>query len=163
MIDPRKDINCLNKWNDFVLPPSVLALKKILRNLNYRIIDKNVVIIGAGLLIGQPISNYLEGKVKQLTVFRSNNDLNGSFEADVLREADLIITGTGKTGLVHPGMLKAGAGVIDFGNGDLSLDDKKFLDQLSFYTPRIGGTGPIMVACLFQNFYRLTELQIRIQ
>lgn len=163
MIDPRKDINCLNKWNDYVVSPSVLALERILRTLNYEITDKKVVILGEGFLVGQPIKKYLCQKAAKLTVFRSNNDLFGSFESSILKEADLIITATGKRGLISAKMLKPGAGVIDFGNGDLSLNDGKSPNELSFYTPPVGGTGPILVSCLFENFYRLTELQNQFQ
>ena len=85
---------------------------------------------------------------------------------EFLSDADLIITGVGKAGLIKPEWLKEGAGVIDFGYpADLnctspqdqgSCGDKVF-DNLLFYTPTPGGTGPILVAMLFKNFYTLNE------
>lgn len=163
LIDPMKDVNCLNKWNNFVLPPSVLALEKILASVNYQIPDKKVVIIGAGFLIGGPIALYLKNKVKNLEIFRSKNNLCDFREAQALKDADLVILGTGKKNLIKPAMLKDGAGVIDFGNGDLDISNIAELGRLSFYTPAIGGTGPVLVASLFENFCYLTKLQVKIQ
>jgi len=63
-------------------------------------------------------------------------------------------------------MLKDGAGVIDFGYGrdstgkligdfasNLLTDKDK--ERLAFYTPTPGGTGPILVAELFKNFFKI--------
>lgn len=154
-INPLKDINRLNSSNNYVLPPSVMALEKILGSLNYDISDKKVVVIGSGFLIGAPIAHYLNGRVGHLMVFRSKNNLNGHSESEVLKEADLVITGVGKSGILKSEMLNSNAGVIDFGNGDLEISNS----DLNFYTPTPGGTGPILTACLFENFYHLTELQ----
>ena len=103
-----------------------------------------------------------------------------------LAEADLVISGVGKkeggltrcynfassaesrreqscsTGLIKPEWLKEGAGVIDFGfppDFDSSACDlpSAICDKLSFYTPTPGGTGPILVAKLFENFYKLNS------
>ena len=75
-------------------------------------------------------------------------------------------------------MLKNGACVIDFGYsfatrinadsnadsrgrifGDLDAERLALCDShLTFYTPTPGGTGPILVAEIFRNFYKLTAL-----
>ena len=67
-----------------------------------------------------------------------------------------------------PGDLKDGAMVIDFGFnpstgsgqvkkvvGDFNSDGAE--EKNIFYTPTPGGTGPILVAKLFENFYKLNE------
>jgi len=83
----------------------------------------------------------------------------------LLKKADIVITGVGRAGLIAPDMLKDGAGIIDFGYG--TLDGKYSGDfdtralspgaTLAFYTPTPGGTGPILVAKLFENFYELNK------
>lgn len=160
-INPLKDINRLNIENNYVLPPSIMALERILESLNYDLAGKRVVMVGSGFLIGAPIADYLKNKIERLTVFRSKNNLVHCFEAQVLKEADLVITGVGKPGILKSEMLNNNTGVIDFGNGD--FDASEFLNsstnKLLFYTPTPGGTGPILTACLFENFYRLSELQ----
>jgi GxxExxY protein len=120
--------------------------------------DKIVAVVGRGILVGKPIAEWLAGKCQEVIVFHSKNDLNG------LKKADLIISGVGKAGLIKPEILKPGAGVIDFGfdmkdgkiSGDLDVQSLITNNQsLSFYTPTPGGTGPILVAELFRNFFKL--------
>ncbi|MDP3953294.1 MAG: bifunctional methylenetetrahydrofolate dehydrogenase/methenyltetrahydrofolate cyclohydrolase, partial [bacterium] len=87
----------------------------------------------------------------------------GSDLAD-LKNADLVISGVGEANLIKSDLLKEGAGVIDFGyyyfeDGRLAgdLDMGSDLEKLSFYTPTPGGTGPILVAKLIENFYKLNQ------
>jgi methylenetetrahydrofolate dehydrogenase (NADP+)/methenyltetrahydrofolate cyclohydrolase len=70
--------------------------------------------------------------------------------------------GAGVSGLVRGEHLKKGAVVIDFGygrnakgelEGDVDFESSK--DIASYLTPTRGGMGPIVVAMLFSNFYRL--------
>jgi len=74
-----------------------------------------------------------------------------------------------KLALIRPEQLKTGAAFIDFGygsvktasgstlSGDLNTQNELELEKLSFYTPTPGGTGPILVAEIFKNFYVLTS------
>ena len=82
----------------------------------------------------------------------------------VLKDVNLAILGTGQAGLIKPETLKEGAGVIDFGygknqlgkfSGDLDISGPE-LPRLKFYTPTPGGTGPILVAKLLENFFNLS-------
>jgi methylenetetrahydrofolate dehydrogenase (NADP+) / methenyltetrahydrofolate cyclohydrolase len=90
-------------------------------------------------------------------VFNKGSDLSD------LRYADLIILGAGQAGILKPDHIKEGAGVIDFGYsndelGRLAGDlDVLGADKTAFYTPTPGGTGPILVACLFRNFFELNK------
>jgi methylenetetrahydrofolate dehydrogenase (NADP+)/methenyltetrahydrofolate cyclohydrolase len=77
-----------------------------------------------------------------------------------------VITGVGKAGIITPEMLRDGAGIIDFGYGTLDgkysgdLDTRRLAmsdSRLAFYTPTPGGTGPLLVAKLFENFYELNQ------
>ena len=116
-----------------------------------------VAVVGIGALIGEPISNWLEEKCKELIKLDSQSD------KESLGEADIIISGVGRAGTIDPSNLKEGAGVIDFGYsyegnkvlGDLLTDNKEDLEKLKFYTGTPGGTGPILVAKLYENFYKL--------
>ena len=95
-------------------------------------------------------------------LLRSVSDLG------LLKQADVVITSVGKAGLVTPNILKDGVLVIDFGYGTLdgtysgdldtrALQDKNVTSQRGWYTPTPGGTGPIDVAKLFENFYELNK------
>lgn len=143
-----------------VLPPAVGAVQEIIRNQKLEIKNCSVAIVGLGLLVGRPIANWIMRRAKETILLRSVSDLA------LLKNADIVITGVGLAGLISPDMLKDGAGIIDFGYG--TLDGKYSGDfdarelavrdsRLAFYTPTPGGTGPLLVAKLFENFYELNK------
>jgi len=162
-----------------VLPPAVSTVQTVLQNSKFsrhlsiksseggippkagQFSISKAVVVGRGFLVGKPIATWLTDKVSELYVLGSKSDLG------VLKQADLVISGVGKAGLIKPEMLKQGAGVIDFGydtvNGKISgdFDVSQLANQptskLSFYTPTPGGTGPILVAELFSNFFILNQ------
>lgn len=166
IIDPKKDIDALKvETRKFILPPAVETVKEILSMKNYDLESKSVAVVGSkGFLVGKPISDWLRDKCGKLIEIDIGDDLSQ------IKEADLVISGVGRTGLINPEVLKDGATVIDFGydikNGKISGDldivrsQLSILNyQLSWYTPTPGGTGPILVAELFKNFYKLTNSQ----
>ena len=137
-----------------MLPPAVGVVETICKEQNYDLASRRVAIVGLGLLVGRPIANWMMRKAKETILLHRASDLS------LLKDADLVITGAGSAHLIKPEMLKNGASVIDFGydsmHGDfdataLAPDDS----HIAFYTPTPGGTGPILVAKLFENFYRL--------
>lgn len=163
-----------------VLPPAAGTVEKILKTKNYNLEPARVAVLGLGPLVGKPIALWLMRKTRDLYLLRRGSDFS------TLKNADLVITGTGVPGLVKPEMLKDGAIVIDFGYGasekrpqidadgktGISADKKiKFVGDFDSgqllqvnghvfagaYTPTPGGTGPILVAKLFENFYALNE------
>ena len=167
-IPREKDVDVLGEralgafYNDRneVLPPAVGVVEEILRTTNYELQTKKVAVIGLGKLVGKPISVWLTCKCAELHLLDRESDLK------ILSDVDLIISGVGKAGLVNPKMLKKNAAVIDFGyyyfpdgrlSGDFTPLPARELDKLAFYTPTPGGTGPILVAKLFQNFYTLNK------
>lgn len=158
-LDPRKDVDNLT-GKALVESPAVLTVEDILKEVNFDLRGKIVAVVGAkGFLIGQPVVRWFK---KCKTADIETKDLKG-FLADV----DLVITGVGKKGSIDPSWLKDGAGIIDFGyppdlkQGVIASDrlsasgGKQSFQHLGFYTPTPGGTGPILVAELFRNFYKL--------
>ncbi len=159
-VDPRKDIDALApESKEVVLPLPVEVARDILKSVNYDLRGKVVAVVGKGFLVGKPVIEYFQDKCEKLLSFDSRSDLAP------IKEADLVITGVGKAGLIKPDMLKPGAGVIDFGydikngkiSGDLDVSSPPLLSSLSFYTPTPGGTGPVLVAEIFKNFYKLNK------
>lgn len=167
-IPKEKDIDVLSEraigafyvGRNEVLPPAVGVIDEIARHWKLDIGNSTVAIVGLGLLVGRPISNWIMRRAKETILLRSVSDLA------FLKQVDLVVTGVGSAGLVTPEMLKDGASVIDFGYGTLEekysgdLDTRHIADhttKISFYTPTPGGTGPILVAKLFENFYELNK------
>jgi methylenetetrahydrofolate dehydrogenase (NADP+) / methenyltetrahydrofolate cyclohydrolase len=160
-IPPEKDVDVLSEralggfyvGRSRVLPPAVGAVEEILKNRaidEAALAEKTVAIVGLGLLIGRPIAHWIMRRAKETILLRSVSDLA------ILRKANIIISGAGKAGLIKQEMLKENATVIDFGydGGKGDFDATGVFMELA-YTPTPGGTGPILVAKLFENFYKL--------
>lgn len=163
-IPPEKDVDVLGERSlgafyagrSKVLPPAVGAVEAILAEAKFAPLNEcAVAVVGLGILVGRPIANWAMRRAKETFLLRSTSDL------EILKSADLVIAGAGKAGLIKPSMLKAGVGVIDFGyddrRGDFDAEAATESDPVgaAFYTPTPGGTGPILVAKLFENFYKL--------
>lgn len=154
VINPRKDIDAMNLDSKIYADPlPVAVVKDVLLALNLELSILDVAVVGRGFLVGKPILEWLDSIGKQYTLFHSKSDINE------IQNFDLIITGVGKGGLIKAEILKDGAGIIDFGydfiDGKIKGD---FLADESFsgwFTPTPGGTGPILVAEIFKNFYKL--------
>jgi len=67
------------------------------------------------------------------------------------KTADILISATGKAGLITKEMVKPGAVVIDVGypKGDVDFENVKSV--ASFITPVPGGVGPLTVISLLEN------------
>ena len=83
---------------------------------------------------------------------------------DKLGDADIVIAGAGHAGLFGAQHLKDGAIVIDFGfnhaadGKNVGDFDPAGADEKNIhYTKTPGGTGPVLVAKLFENFYKLNS------
>lgn len=140
-----------------IVPPSAAVVEEILGRSDIDLRRANVVLMGAGFLIGKPVGFWLQKRVAELTVL----DKESVHLREKLKEADVVISGAGVAGLFSAADLKQGALVIDFGwnrkDGKTMGDfDPAGAEQKNIsYTPTPGGTGPILVAKLLQNFYDL--------
>lgn len=168
-IPPEKDVDVLTERSlgafyaerARVLPPAVGAVEEIIKSLNPApdfLKSQTVALVGLGLLVGRPIATWIMWRAKETFLLRSTSDLA------LIKNADIIVTGAGKAGLVTPGMIKEGACVIDFGyqngKGDFDIENVAAIEKRNIkYTPTPGGTGPILVAKLFENFYKLNAVR----
>lgn len=147
--------------------PAAATVAEILKQTKFELKGKKVAVVGPGTLIGKPVAVSLLGKVSDLYVLGRGADMS------VLKTCDLVILGVGKAGLVTADMLKEGTLVIDFGysvTGEKTASGKSVLRgdfdssslqpstfNLLTYTSTPGGTGPILVSKLFENFYALNS------
>lgn len=163
-IPKNKDVDALKNSESLALSPVAKTLETILAKIGFDCANKYAVIFGRGFLVGQPVTRWLENKVKNLTVLGS--DADPAIIQESLAAADLIVSGVGKPGLIKPNELKNTAVIVDFGyardeNGKIQGDfDATLIDgknTLLSYTPTPGGTGPILVANLIKNFYELNK------
>jgi methylenetetrahydrofolate dehydrogenase (NADP+)/methenyltetrahydrofolate cyclohydrolase len=161
-VSPSKDVDMLSSkaYNNFKdgttkrLPPVVGALKEIIEKYNIDIHDKNIAVVGQGLLVGRPITDWLKRNNYSYEVFDDKTE--DLFEA--LKSMDVIISGVGKSNLITPNMIKEGVILIDAGSstsdGKLVGDiDKACYDKASIVSGVPGGVGPITVVNLFRNLF----------
>ncbi len=158
-IPPEKDVDCLTPRNfsDFesgsgLMPPAAGALEAIVEVLDIHLSSVRAAVVGRGLLVGMPAAVFLKRRAKSVEVLGRGDDLKRR-----LPEAGLIVSGTGEENLIGADCVRKGAVVVDFGyphDADFEAIDKKG----GVVTPTPGGTGPIVVAKLFENFYRLQGL-----
>ncbi|OHA63189.1 MAG: hypothetical protein A3J68_01075 [Candidatus Wildermuthbacteria bacterium RIFCSPHIGHO2_02_FULL_48_16] len=140
-----------------ILPPTVAAISKLLEASVVSLENKQVVLVGKGRLVGLPLSVwFLQKGITPIVVDKSTPNIG-----EVTKTADILISATGKAGLIKGDMVKEGAVVIDAGTSVESGDTKGDVDfesvskKASFITPVPGGVGPLTVACLLQNLVTL--------
>lgn len=153
-----KDVDCLTPQNlaafgqgSDLMPPAAGALEAIARSLMLRLGSVRAAVVGSGLLVGRPAATFLATRAKSVEVIGEGGEL-----AHLLR-ADLVVSGTGKKNLITADLVRPGAVVIDFGYPH-DADFEAIAAKGGIVTPTPGGTGPIVVAKLFENFYRLQHL-----
>ena len=166
-INPSIDVDCLGikvsevfYGGDLTISyPTALACVAILDSLNIDLSDKNIIVIGQGMLVGKPVTHLLRMRgLKVTTVTRST--LN---KDEIIKNADIIISATGKGKMVTGDLLKKGVIVIDAGTsesnggivGDVDLESVK--DVASFVSPTPGGVGPVTVAMLLSNVLKVAK------
>ncbi len=103
-----------------------------------------IALIGNGLLVGRPLSIFFAQQHATVSVINTSTNNPSS----ILKDADIIITGTRGENVLSPNDVKDGAIVISGGN---DIDDEKFSDRNIFLAPSIGGIGPLTVVYLLYN------------
>jgi len=142
-----------------IFPPVVCAVSRILKEYRISLKKKKIVLLGKGKLTGLPLSIWLS-KIKADFFVVDKKTRNKIF---LIKKADIIISAIGKPNFIKKEMIKKGAVVIDIGRsfkkgrlvGD--VDFRGVFKKASFVTPLFGGIGPLVVACLLENFAKVVR------
>ena len=144
-----------------IMPPVAGAVKYVLDSNGIDFHGKKIAVVGAGgRLVGRPVVLWLSSLNVTFAAITEN-----SSEAEMRRaisEADIIISGVGKAGLIKKDMVKDGVVALDAGvssgAGGLAGDfEPAVADKASLFTPVPGGIGPLTVAMLFKNLLVLAK------
>lgn len=155
LVAPEKDVDGLGPDAAFE-PATPLAILWLIAGHGINLDDEKVVLIGRGKLVGAPLERMLIKDGVDVFVADSKTlDL----KAETLK-ADIIITATGRAGILRADMIKPNAVVVDAGVageagktvGDVAPDVYE-RDDLTV-TPPKGGVGPLTVCALFENVIR---------
>jgi methylenetetrahydrofolate dehydrogenase (NADP+)/methenyltetrahydrofolate cyclohydrolase len=160
-ISPEKDVDGMspvslgNLWqgNKAFAAATPLSIMRCLESTGVALEGKHAVIINRSNIIGKPLTALLLQENATVTICHSKtSDLKKH-----TNEADIVISATGKTGLITGDHIKKGAIVIDAGINKTALgiagdvDEKSVTGEASFLTPVPGGVGPMTVAMLMKN------------
>ena len=169
-VRPDKDVDGFHPYNVGRLAQRVpqlractpLGIVRLLESINEPFRGRQAVVVGASNIVGRPMA--LEFLLKGATTtvcHRFTRDLE--YEVG---QAEILVVGVGKPGLIKGEWIREGATVIDVGMN--RLDSGKLVGDIEFeaaaeraawITPVPGGVGPMTVAMLMSNTLRAAELR----
>ena len=125
----------------------------VLETLHLDLKSKKVVILGQGELVGKPVTFLIKSQGVEPLIVTSKTEN----KENIIKEADIIISGIGKGKYITGSMIKKDVILIDAGTsegdsgivGDVDLDSVR--DVAGFVSPVPGGVGPVTVAMLLEN------------
>jgi methylenetetrahydrofolate dehydrogenase (NADP+)/methenyltetrahydrofolate cyclohydrolase len=144
LIVPAKDVDGLTRGSRFEEPTPKGIIELLLAN-DINPAEKKTVILGAGRLVGAPLSRMFEERKWMF----SQIDADAESHVNEIRHADILISCTGKEGIVSETMVHENMVVVD-GSG-IDVDIKKIEPLVKAVTPKKGAIGPLTVDYLFAN------------
>lgn len=158
-IDYKKDVDGLNSVNvgrlannlTCLIPCTAYGIMELFKYYNISLEKKDVVIIGRSQLVGKPLVSLLLNNNATVTICHSKTVNLKKYT----KNADIIISATGKKHLITKDMVRENATVIDVGitreNSKLYGDVSPEVQELANVTPVPGGVGQLTVASLAKN------------
>lgn len=118
---------------------------------------KKVILLGKGKTAGGPIRDLLEEKQIPFTLMDSKTQN----PQEIIKNADVIISATGRKDIIIGDKIKKGSYVIGVGVGKEiinneekiygDIEEESVSEKAKLYCPTIGGIGPLTIACLLRN------------
>lgn len=158
LILPQKDVDGLRLDSPY-LAATVKAIFSLIEDEKITLTGKNVVVVGASGEVG----NRAVKAIKKRGIRVRGGDQGDDIES-VTKQADILISSTGKMHIIKGEMVKKGVVVIDVGSEKLAdgkvVGDVEFATvapKASFITPVPGGVGPMTVISLMENVVESVE------
>lgn len=151
-ISPEKDVDGLGE-NCAYPSATADAINWLCSGYNIDLQNAHIAIVGQGRLVGRPLLKMWQSAGYNVTAI----DVDTKNQAELLRQADVIVSAAGVPRLVTAQDVKQGATVVDAGTtsengsvvGDVA-DDVREREDVSI-TPKKGGVGPLTIALLFDH------------
>ncbi|MEK7081024.1 MAG: bifunctional 5,10-methylenetetrahydrofolate dehydrogenase/5,10-methenyltetrahydrofolate cyclohydrolase [Patescibacteria group bacterium] len=160
-IDSKFDVDCLGttasdkfySGKTAIGFPTALACMVLLDSLNLDLKNKKIAVLGQGTLVGKPVTALLKFRGLNPEIITSKTEN----KEEIIKQADIIISGIGKGKYITGNMIKKEVVLIDAGTseseggivGDIDLESVK--DVAGYVSPVPGGVGPVTVAMLLNN------------
>jgi methylenetetrahydrofolate dehydrogenase (NADP+)/methenyltetrahydrofolate cyclohydrolase len=188
-IDPAKDVDGFHPINvgrlhlgqPSLLPCTPAGVIRMLDAEGIPLRGLNAVVVGRSDIVGKPVAALLLQRDATVTICHSKTRDLASFT----RGADLLVSASGRPGLITASMVRQGAVVIDVGinrvegpggeellrhdprkleilrrNGFTVVGDVDFAQvrlKAGWITPVPGGVGPMTIAMLMENSVKAAE------
>jgi len=172
-VEPNLDVDCLGHIasekfynnNNPIGFPTALGCIEILDSIKLNLSDKKIVVLGQGDLVGRPVTHLLRSRGLNVEIIRSTTEN----KEQIIKEADVIISGMGNGKYITGKIIKNGAVIIDAGTsesngsiiGDVDLESVKGI--ASYVSPVPGGVGPVTVSILLKNVLTVAKTNLLIQ
>ncbi len=139
---------------NLLIPPVTGSILEILTTHQIDLNSKNIVLVGMGKLVGTPMSQWLQSHNYPFLTITEETPLEE--KKQILKEAQVLITGVGSPSLINSEDLSEGVVVLDAGTAE---DTKGIVGDVnpgvakmaSLFTPVPGGVGPLTIALLYRN------------
>jgi len=179
-IDPHFDVDCLGtiaskefyNGNISLGFPTALSCMALLDSIKLNLKDKKIVVLGNGELVGRPVTALLNFRgfspivITSETLARDAYGIavaGGEKKEELIKNADVIISGMGAGKYITGDMIKKGAVLIDAGASELNagiigdVDLESVSSIAGFVSPVPGGVGPVTVAMLLNNVLKVAK------
>ena len=170
LVSPLKDVDCFTEenvgklfiGNSILKPCTPSGIIEIFNYYNIDLEGKNVVIIGRSNIVGKPMIECLLERNATVTICHSKT----KNITNITKDADIIISATGRLNMVTVDMVKEDVIIIDVGMnrnkenklvGDVDFENVS--KKASYITPVPGGVGPMTIAMLMNNVIKATKIQ----
>lgn len=143
---------CFYSGDDDYLPATPRSVLKLITSAGVDLTGKKALVIGRSKAVGLPVALGLLHKNMQVTLVHSKITPEDIKKA--ASQSDVIVLASGVRGLVDKDSLKPGQIIIDCGYHSDGMGDLGFVPDEKmpgFYTPGVGGVGPLTVAELLVN------------
>ncbi len=171
-INPSKDVDGFHPENmgklvarmeEGFIPCTPLGIDLLLRHYGIDVRGKDVVIVGAGFIVGRPLALLMLWRDATVTVCHIHTRDLRKFT----RSAEVLVSATGVPGLIKEDMVAEGSVVIDVGIsrvegkivGDVDFEGVRH--KVSAITPVPGGVGPMTVTGLLLNTLKAYRRRVR--
>ena len=165
VIDPKKDadgfhpetIRALEEGRATILSPVHEAVLRLIADTGFDPRNKATTILANSETFAKPLAKLLQ-KAGFITAIMDPDEL----DVDVLKTSDVIVSAIGRPHFIKKDLVRPGTIIIDVGitkdelgkiHGDADANDLEDVD--GWITPVPGGIGPMTIALLLKNVYRL--------
>ncbi len=158
-IDMKKDADGFHPENPNLVSPLHEGILRLIASTPLKLPGTQAVIVANSNTFALPLEKLLQTGGASVEIM-----LPDDLVLSRLSDADLVIAAIGRPHFLHAAMLKSDAILIDVGTtrengktlGDFDIDSIRETD--CWLTPVPGGVGPMTVALLLKNVFRLASI-----